>query len=64
MSTQDLLAAAGLVGSRVYGGHKNFQIKKIEINPWKTIVRAIGRALTAEAFRENGGARKKARNQK
>ena len=48
MSTQDLLAAAGLVAAGLMTATRIFQIKKIEINPWKTIVRAIGRALTAE----------------
>lgn len=58
MSTQDLLAAAGLVAAGLMAATRFFQIKKIEINPWKTIVRAIGRALTAELSEKMEAAQK------
>ena len=58
MSTQDLLAAAGLVAAGLMSATRIFQIKKIEINPWKTIVRAIGRALTAELSEKMEAAQK------
>lgn len=58
MSTQDLLAAAGLVAAGLMAATRIFQIKKIEINPWKTIVRAIGRALTAELSEKMEAAQK------
>lgn len=53
-----LTCSSRTCGRRAYGGHKNFQIKKIEINPWKTIVRAIGRALTAELSEKMEAAQK------
>ena len=58
MSTQDLLAAAGLVAAGLMAATRIFQVKKIEINPWKTLVQAIGRALTAELSEKMEAAQK------
>ena len=58
MNTQDILAVAGLVAAGLLAAAKIFQVKKIEINPWKTIVQAIARALTAELSEKMEAAQK------
>lgn len=58
MNTQDILAVAGLVAAGLLAAAKIFQVKKIEINPWKTIVQAIARALTAELSEKDGSSAK------
>lgn len=58
MNTQDILAVAGLVAAGLLAAAKIFQVKKIEINPWKTIVQAISRALTAELSEKMEAAQK------
>ena len=58
MNTQDILAVAGLVAAGLLAAAKIFQVKKIEINPWKTIVPAIARALTAELSEKMEAAQK------
>ena len=51
-----LTCSSRACGRRAYVGHKNFSDQKI--NPWKTIVRAVGRALTAELSEKMEAAQK------